>query len=96
MPSTTPTPRSTSRLAQAGAIAYVIWALLHFKAAWSVYELGLTVPEGMHQGRLFQAAWNLMWFSIIALVTAVGMNWRNDVRGWWINFVAVSVVDLGF
>ncbi|MEJ1117103.1 hypothetical protein V9K92_01250 [Phyllobacterium sp. CCNWLW109] len=85
-----------SRLAQAGAVAYVIWALLHFKASWSVYRFGQSMPEGMAQGRVLQDAWNLLWFSIIALVAAVGMNWRNDVRGWWINLVVVSVTDLGF
>lgn len=85
-----------SRLAQAGAVAYVIWALLHFKASWAVYQLGQSMSEGMAQGRVLQDAWNLLWFSIIALITAVGMNWRNDVRGWWINLVVVSVADLGF
>lgn len=96
MPSFDVAARRRSALARAGATAYVIWSLLHFRAAWSVYELSKTFPEGMAQGRLLQSAWNLMWFSIIALATAVGLNWRNDVRGWWINLLAVSVVDLGF
>lgn len=90
------TTRSISWLARAGAIAYVIWAILHFQAAWSVYQLGQSMAEGMARGRVLQDAWNLLWFSIIAILAAVGLNWRNDVRGWWINFGVVSVADLGF
>ncbi|UVO49916.1 hypothetical protein M0208_05055 [Sphingomonas sp. SUN019] len=89
-------PATASWLARAGAIAYGIWALLHFQAAWSVYQLGQSMPEGMERGRVLQDAWNLLWFSIIAILAAVGLNWRNDVRGWWINLAAVSVADLGF
>lgn len=88
--------RPVSRLAQAGALAYVIWALLHFQAAWSVYQLGESMPEGMERGRVLQDAWNLLWFSIIAILAAAGLNWRNDIRGWWINLAVVSVADLGF
>jgi hypothetical protein len=45
---------------------------------------------------VLQDAWNLLWFSILAIVAAVAFNWRNDVRGWWINLAVVSVADLGF
>jgi hypothetical protein len=87
---------STVRLAQAGAIAYIIWALLHFQATWSVYQLGLSMPEGMARGRVLQDAWNLFCFSVTALVVAIGLNWRNDILGWWLNLAVVSTVDLGF
>lgn len=93
--STTPGTGS-SWLARAGAGAYVIWALLHFQAAWSVYQLGRHMPPGMEAGRVLQNAWNLLWFSIIAIAAAVGLNWRNDARGWLVNLVIVSVADLGF
>ena len=83
-------------LAKAGAIAYVIWALLHFQAAWSVYQFGQHMPAGMAKGRVLQDAWNLAWFSIITISAAVAFNWRNDIRGWWINLTVVSVADLGF
>ncbi|MBJ2285842.1 hypothetical protein JFT66_16920 [Pseudomonas sp. MF6755] len=96
MPKSNAATRASSRLAQVGAVAYVIWALLHFNAAWSVYQLGQSMAEGMPRGRVLQDAWNLLWLSVIALVVAVALNWRNDVRGWWINLVVISVVDLGF
>jgi hypothetical protein len=96
MPTANVAARQLSLLAVAGAAAYFIWGLLHFKAAWSVYQLGLSMPQGMARGRVLQDAWNLLWFSILAVAAAVGLNWRNDVRGWWINFVVVGVADLGF
>ena len=83
-------------LARIGAICYLIWALLHFQAAWSVYTLGQQMPEGMERGRVLQDSWNLLWFSILAIIGAVWFNWRNDVRGWWANLAVVSVADLGF
>lgn len=88
--------RSSNGLAKAGAVAYVIWALLHFQAAWSVYQLGQAMADGMERGRVLQDAWNLLWFSILAIIAAVAFNWRNDVRGWWINLAVISVADLGF
>jgi len=54
------------------------------------------MPEGMPRGRVLQDAWHLVCFSIIALVVAVGLNWRNDVRGWWINLAIISAVEMGF
>lgn len=87
---------SSPALAKAGAVAYIIWALLHFQAAWSVYQLGQHMPAGMAKGRVLQDAWNLAWFSIITISAAIALNWRNDIRGWWINLTVVSVADLGF
>lgn len=83
-------------LARAGAIAYVIWALLHFQAAWKVYELGKSMPPGMASGRVLQDAWNLFCFASFAVIGAIGFNWRHDVRGWWINLAVVSATDIGF
>lgn len=69
------------RLAKAGAAAYVVWGLLHLQAAWSTYTLGQAMAEGVERGRVIQDAWNLLWFSILALLAATAFNWRNDVRG---------------
>lgn len=91
-----PTANSVSWLARAGAVAYVIWAVLHFNAAWSVYQLGQMMGEGMPRGRVLQDAWNLFWLTVIALVVAVFLNWRNDARGWLINLIIISGVDIGF
>ena len=83
-------------LARIGAVCYFIWALLHFQAAWSVYQLGQGMAAGMARGRVLQDAWNLLWFSILAVAGVVGFNWRNHVIGWWINLAVVSVADIGF
>ena len=83
-------------LAKAGAVAYVIWGLLHVQAAWKVYSLGQQMADGMERARVLQNAWNLLCFALIAIVAAVVLNWRNSSRGWWINLVAVSATDIGF
>jgi hypothetical protein len=67
--------------ARLGAISYIVWALLHFIAALSVYRLGQTMPGTMAQARVFQDAWNLACFSISAIGVALTMNWRNDGYG---------------
>ncbi|MGV2292355.1 hypothetical protein AAHK20_26860 [Trinickia sp. YCB016] len=79
-----------------GAVLYIIWACLHFMAAHSVYVLGRSLDPSMLQGRVFQAAWNLLFFSIAAIAVAVTLNWRNSVWGYWINFAVVGVADVGF
>jgi hypothetical protein len=82
--------------ARLGAISYIVWALLHFIAALSVYRLGQTMPGTMAQARVFQDAWNLACFSISAIGVALTMNWRNDEYGYWINLAIISVADIGF
>ncbi len=82
--------------ARIGASLYIIWALLHFMAARSVYALGQTLEPSMMQGRIFQAAWNLLFFSLAAIFVAAALNWKNSVWGYWINFAVVGVADVGF
>ncbi len=82
-------------LARAGALSYVVWALLHFQAAWAVYRLGQAMPYSMEQGRVLQDAWNLACFSVAALGVALVLNWRNDRWGYWINLAVVGVADVG-
>jgi len=50
----------------------------------------------MVQGRVFQDAWNLLSFSIIAISVAATMNWKNSVWGYWINLATVGIADTGF
>lgn len=85
-----------SLIVRAGAASYVVWALLHFQAAWAVWKLGQAMPASMEQGRVLQDAWNLACFSAAALAVAVTLNWRNDRWGYWINLAVVSVADIGF
>ena len=61
-----------------GAVMYVIWGVLHIRAATLVYQLGQTLEPGMVQGRVLQGAWNLLFFALVAIVVGVWMNWRNS------------------
>lgn len=88
-------PRSAA-VARLGAASYVVWALLHFQAAWSVYQLGRGIEPSMVQGRVFQDAWNLACFSVAGLGVALALNWRNDLWGYWINLAVISAADVGF
>src|SRR5260221_16238 len=83
----------SSRIAQAAAVVYVLWGLLHLQAAFMVYKLGNTLESGMVHGRMLQHAWNLLFASILAITIAVTMNWKNRRDGYWINPVLVSLVD---
>jgi len=82
--------------ARIGAIAYVLWGLLHIQAARMVYSFGQTLEPGMLQGRIFQGAWNLLFFALFAIAIAVIFNWRNNRYGYWLNLGVVSFADVGF
>lgn len=82
--------------ARIGTGLYVAWGLLHLQAAWGVYTLARAMAPGMVSGRLLQSAWNLLAFSLAAILVAVALNWRNDARGWLANLAVVSVADIGF
>jgi hypothetical protein len=79
-----------------GAIAYVLWGILHLLAASEAARLAFSVEGGAIQGRLLQNAWGLAVFALVAMVIAITMNWRNSRAGYWINLVTVSAADLGF
>jgi len=79
-----------------GAALYTVWGLLHLMAAASVYRLATSFDPGMVQGRLYQSAWNLLFFAVFAIVVAVFFNRKNTRTGYWLNLVVVSVTDIGF
>ena len=83
-------------LARIGAGLYVLWGLLHIVAAYKVYSLGQTLEQGMIQGRIYQDAWNLLFFALFGIAVAVLYNWKNDKLGYWLNAVVVSAGDIGF
>ena len=62
----------------------------------AIYKLGRSMPSDIASGRVLQDAWNLLCFSVLAILAAVTLNWRNDARGWWVNPAVVSIADLGF
>ena len=82
--------------ARLGAITYVLWGLLHIIAAQKVYQLGQSLEPGMVQGRVFQDAWNLLFFALFGIVVAVFLNWKNSRLGYWLNLVVVSAGDIGY
>ena len=82
--------------AKLGAVTYVLWGLLHIEAARRVYMLAQSLEPGMVQGRIFQGAWNLLFFAMFGIVVAVIWNWRNSRLGYWLNLVVVSAGDIGF
>ena len=79
-----------------GAVLYLLWGLLHIKAAIATYQLGATLEPGLVQGRVYQDAWNLVFFAISVSVVAVLLNWRNSRLGFWLNLGIASVTDIGF
>jgi hypothetical protein len=87
---------TSNTISKIGAVFYIIWACLHLLAAYSVHLLGRSLDSSMVQGRVFQDAWNLLFFSIIAISVAAMLNWRNSVWGYWINFATVGIADTGF
>ena len=87
---------TSNTISKIGAVLYMIWACLHLLAAYSVYALGQSLDSSMVQARIFQNAWNLLFFSIIAISVAATLNWKNSVWGYWINFATVAIADLGF
>ena len=85
-----------TQAAKIGAAMYFIWGLLHLKAAYSVYQLGISLEAGMVQGRVFQDAWSLLFFALVGMGVAAKLNWKNSRLGYWINLITVSVTDMGF
>ena len=83
-------------LARIGAVLYILWGILHIVAAYKVFALGQTLEQGMVQGRLYQDAWNLLFFALFGIVVAALYNWKNNKTGYWLNFVVISVGDIGF
>ncbi len=82
--------------AKLGAVAYVLWGLLHIQAARFVYVLGQSLEPGIIQGRIYQDAWNLLFFAFFGIVVAVTLNWKNSRLGYWLNLIVVSAGDIGF
>ncbi len=80
-----------------GAALYVVWGLLHLRAAYEVYQLTSQLSErSMVSGRIVQDAWNLGWIALFAIVVGIWLNWRNSPVGYWSNLVVVSLTDIGF
>jgi len=82
--------------AKLGAVTYVLWGLLHIQAARLVYMLGDSLEPGMVQGRIYQDAFNLLFFALFGIAVASSLNWKYSRLGYWLNLVVVSGADIGF
>ncbi|MEL6388300.1 MAG: hypothetical protein AAFR00_13200 [Pseudomonadota bacterium] len=82
-------------LARIGAALFGLWGLLHILAAISVLELAQTLEAGIVQGRLFQDAVFLLFFAVLAIVTAY-WNAKNSPKAYAINLIGTSVSDIPF
>jgi hypothetical protein len=88
--------RVSDMLHKTGAICYALWGFLHLAAVSDQYKYALELEVGMTQGRLLQGASYLFVMSLIAIVVAMFMNWRNSRTGYWINLVVVALADIPF
>jgi hypothetical protein len=86
---------SISKLSVVGAICYALWGCLHLQAAYAVYHVGAALEPGMVQGRVFQDAWNLLFFGVTAIAVALTLNIRNNAWGYWINLGILALADTG-
>jgi hypothetical protein len=84
-----------TKLTVAGAACYALWGCLHLSAAHSVYLVGTSMNPGMAQGRVFQDAWNLLFFGLTAIGVALTLNIRNNKWGYWINLGVLALADTG-
>ncbi len=85
-----------SMFAKLGTVFYVIWGILHIEAAYEAFVLGSTIDQGVIQGKIFQDAWNLLFFALFAITVAARYNWKNSRLGYWLNLIVVSAADIGF
>ena len=83
-------------LARLGALCYVFWGLLHYNAAYGLFQLADTVPASVVRGRLQQDGFYLAGLATIGITVGVWLNWRNDRVGFWVNAVAISLADIPF
>ena len=84
------------RYAKIGSALYVVWGLLHIKAAYDEFVLAAPLDPGLVQGKLNQGAWDLLFFALASILIAVTLNWKNNLWGYWINLILVSAADIGF
>ena len=82
-------------LARVGATLYVLWGLLHYQAAYGVYQVAQSTPLTLAHGRLEQLAFYLAAFATAGIVVAT-LNWRNSLVGFWCNAIVLSIGDIPF
>ncbi len=79
-----------------GAAFYFAWGALHLLAAVNSFSFAANIEADLVQGRLFQGAFYVAIFAVVAVIVALGFNWRNSRAGFWINLITVSTADIPF
>jgi hypothetical protein len=69
--------------AKIGAVFNVLWGLLHYRAAYGLYQLAQSTPLTTEHGRLEQLAFYLAAFATAGIVLAP-LNWRNNRLRFWV------------
>jgi hypothetical protein len=82
-------------LARIGAVLYVLWGLVHYNAAYGVYQLAQSTPLTIEHGRLEQLAFYLASFATAGIVLAT-LNWRNSPLGFWSSAIIIGIGDIPF
>ena len=82
-------------LARVGAVLYVLWGLLHYNAAYGLYQFAQSAPLTIDRGRLEQLAFYLASFATAGIVFAT-LNWRNSRLGFWCNAIILGIGDIPF
>jgi hypothetical protein len=86
---------SNTGWAKIGAVFYVLWGLLHYRAAYGLYQLAQSTPLTIEHGRLEQLAFYLGSFATASIVLAP-LNWGNNRLGFWCNAVVIGIGDIPF
>lgn len=82
--------------AKISAVLYVVWGLVHIRAAVNMFKLGKDLEPGLVKGKINQGAWDVLLFALFAMGIAVTLNWQNAALGYWLNLILVSAADVGF
>jgi hypothetical protein len=61
-------------LARIGAAFYVLWGLVHYNAAYGVYQLAQSTPLTIEHGRLEQLAFYLASFATAGIALATNFD----------------------
>jgi hypothetical protein len=81
--------------ARMGAVLYVLWGLVHYTAAYGVYQLAQSTPLAIEHGRLEQLAFYPASFATAGIVLAT-LNWRSSRVGFWFSAVVLGIADIPF
>ena len=94
-------------MAKTGAVAYMLWGVLHVIFGGMFLYGALAKPSLIAEygfgdaganalGFFAQHGFNLLWVGIFATVVGATLNWKNSATGFWVNGVVVSLFDIGF